>query len=86
MNEWERLRRRAEICRARYPEGTRICLEEMKGENWMHAGLQGTVAFIDDIGLIHVSWENGCILALDVDVDRFRVMSRPKKDRGEHSR
>lgn len=86
MNEWERLRRRAKSIRARYPEGTKVCLEDMAGEKGMPPGLRGTVFCVDDIGQIHVKWENGSSLALDVDADSFRVVERPKKERGGFSR
>lgn len=86
MNEWERLSRRAEGIKARYPKGTVVWLDHMEGENGMPQGLKGTVAFVDDIGQIHVNWENGSSLALDAEADSFRVVGRPKKERGEPSR
>lgn len=86
MNEWERLSRRAEGIKARYPKGTIVCLGLMEGEAGMPQGLKGTVALVDDIGQIHVNWENGSSLALDTEADSFRVVSRPKKERGEPSR
>lgn len=56
----------------RYPEGTKIELIFMDGEPQMYRGLQGTVEYIDDIGQIHMKWENGSSLALVQGVDRFR--------------
>ena len=35
----------------------------------MPPGLQGTVAFIDDAGQIHMHWENGRSLAIVPGVD-----------------
>jgi hypothetical protein len=52
----------------------------------MPTGLKGTVRFVDDIGQIHVSWENGRTLPLNTEVDSFHVLKEPKKDRGETSR
>lgn len=86
MNEWERLTRQAQGIKQRYPKGTKVCLGYMDGEKGMPSGLLGTVSFVDDIGQIHVSWENGRSLPLNTDVDSFRVVSRPKKERGEPSR
>ena len=87
MNEWERLRRNAKNLRQRYPKGTVVCLAYMEGEPSMPSGLKGTVEFVDDIGQIHVSWENGRMLALNTEAsDRFSVVSRPTKDKGELSR
>ena len=37
----------------------------------MLPGLKGTVKHVDDIGQIHVRWENGSGLALNLDVDSF---------------
>lgn len=45
-----------------YPAGTQIILEEMSGESQMPYGLKGTVDFVDDIGQIHMNWENGSSL------------------------
>lgn len=86
MNEWERLSRRADGIKQRYPKGTTVRLGHMEGEAGMPPGLKGTVSFVDDIGQIHVKWENGRTLALETDVDSFQVISRPKKERGEPSR
>lgn len=36
-------------------------------------GLKGTIKKIDDIGQIHVSWENGSSLAINPKIDKFEV-------------
>ena len=38
------------------------------------SGTVGIVKFIDSIGQIHVSWENGSSLALNPRFDRFEVV------------
>ena len=86
MNEWERLRRQAERVKQQFPKGTRIQLDSMAGEPDMPPGLKGEVAFVDDIGQIHMKWENGRSLALNVDEDSFTVLSVPKKKRDDMSR
>jgi hypothetical protein len=63
---------RIEMLRARYSIGTRIELLSMKDESDMPNGLRGTVDFVDDIGQLQMSWDNGRTLALNPDVDRFR--------------
>ena len=35
------------------------------------SGTVGEVMFVDDIGQIHVKWENGSSLALNVKLDSF---------------
>ena len=86
MNEWERLSRQTQGIKQRYPKGTKVRLGCMDGDKGMPPGLLGTVSFVDDIGQIHVNWENGRSLALNTEVDSFQVVSRPKKERGEPSR
>lgn len=63
-----------ERLRKKYPEGTRVRLFSMTGEPQMQDGLTGTVRFVDDIGSIHVDWENGSTLALIPDEDDFDIV------------
>lgn len=63
-----------EKIRERYPKGTKIILYSMQGEPQMKKGLKGTVDHVDDIGQIHVVWENGSSLALIVGLDKFERM------------
>lgn len=62
-----------------YPEGTQIILQEMRGESQMPYGLKGTVKFVDDAGQIHMSWENGSSLALNIDEDTFEKLKPLKR-------
>lgn len=57
-----------------YPKGTKVVLNYMEGEPRMKSGLKGVVSMVDDIGQIHVNWENGSSLALNIDVDSFNVI------------
>lgn len=57
-------RKEIERIKAEYPFGSHVKLIEMKGEPQMPYGLKGTVMSIDDIGQLHVNWENGSTLAL----------------------
>lgn len=59
-----------------YPKGTPIELGEMHGESRMTPGLKGVVKMVDDIGQIHVSWENGSGLALNIEEDSFHVIEQ----------
>ena len=65
---------RIQKLKEQYPKGTVVRLKEMEQEPEMLRGLLGTVQFVDDIGQIHVEWENGSSLALNKDVDRFEVI------------
>ncbi len=62
-----------------YPEGTLIELEEMASVNYMPYGLKGTVTSVDDIGQIHMQWENGSSFALNFNTDSFRKIDSPAK-------
>ena len=57
--------------KAEYTPGTKIRLIHMAGEPQMKPGITGTVDCVDDIGQIHMNWENGSSLALDISVDKF---------------
>ena len=75
--------KQVEQIRRLYPEGTKICLDEMEGERNMPPGLKGKVRFVDDAGQIHVNWENGSSLAVLPEVDSFHKIGEPHK-RKEH--
>lgn len=76
MNEYERLRRLAEVNKKRYPVGTRILLNNMDDPlNPVPSGTRGTVDSVDDIGQIFMKWDNGRTLPLNSDVDSFRKLT-----------
>lgn len=59
----------------RYPKGTIVELIEMDDKyNKIPKGTKGKVTHIDDIGTIHVNWDNGSTLGLIKDVDKFNVV------------
>ena len=64
-----------EEIRMKYPSGTRIELYEMKGERQMTSGLKGTVTSVDDTGQIHMAWDNGSSLALNIEEDYFNIIN-----------
>ena len=53
--------KREEIARLKekYPKGTPIRLYNMAGETSVPPGSKGIVDYVDDIGQIHMKWENG---------------------------
>ena len=76
MNEYEHLRRLAEINKKRYPAGTRILLNNMDDYlDLVPSGTRGTVDSVDDIGQIFMKWDNGRTLPLNSDVDSFRKLT-----------
>ena len=54
-----------------YPVGTRIQLDYMDDFQAVLPGTKGTVTHVDDIGNIHMHWDNGRTLALCPDTDSF---------------
>ena len=62
-----------ESLRARYPKGARVELIEMNDPyRDMPPGLHGTVVAVDDIGTVHIAWDNGSSLGAAYGVDRIR--------------
>ena len=55
----------------RYPKGTKVRLLGMEDIQAPPGGTLGTVMFVDDIGTIHVRWENGSSLGLVWGEDSF---------------
>ena len=59
-----------------FKPGDEIVLYEMRGEPQMGYGLKGKVLAVDDIGQVHVAWENGSSLALNVEEDAFEKVEK----------
>lgn len=59
-----------------YPEGTRIELNVMNDPFApVPSGTRGTVDYVDDMGQIHMRWDNGRTLALVPGEDSFRKLT-----------
>lgn len=67
-------RKEIERIKEKYPKGTPIRLYSMTGETTVPPGSRGVVECVDDIGQIHMRWENGSGLALNVEEDRFDIV------------
>lgn len=76
MNEWEKLTKEAERYKKEYPPGTRIELQNMADPLApVPSGTRGSVELVDDIGQIHMHWDNGRSLALVPQEDSFRKLT-----------
>ena len=65
----------------RYPEGTRIVLDYMgEDPHPIEPGTRGTVRHVDDIGTVHVDFDNGRRLGLVPGEDSFHKLK--ERDRG----
>lgn len=73
MNQMDELYRRAKELRKKLPIGACLRLIRMEGEA-IPEGTIGTIDHIDDIGQIHVRWDTGSSLALQVERDAFEVI------------
>lgn len=77
MNEYERLSRQAKRIKETYPPGTRIELISMEDPFApVPPGTRGTVKVVDDIGQLHMSWDNGRSLAVVPGEDSFRKLTQ----------
>ena len=66
--------------RKQYPIGTKIQLISMRDEKYpILPGTIGEVTHIDDLGSIHMKWQNGSSLAIIPEVDSFRVVPAAEK-------
>lgn len=50
--------------RRTYPIGCRVVLLQMDDVHAPPIGTKGTVMFVDDVGTIHVKWDNGSTLGV----------------------
>lgn len=64
--------KKIEQTKKQFPEGTRIELVKMEDEHAVPAGTKGTVESVDDMGTIHMKWDNGRTLGLVPGVDKFK--------------
>lgn len=76
MNEFDRMRRLAQVVKEQYPAGTRILLERMGDDpRPVEPNTRGTVLFVDDIATVHVQFDNGRCLGLIPGEDEFRRLT-----------
>ena len=69
-------RKMVEFIKEQYPPGTRIRLNSMDDPYAPIApGTEGEVDFVDDIGQLHMKWDNGRTLALVPGEDSFRRLT-----------
>lgn len=68
-------RRKIEMLRERFPEGTRICLDSMENDTHpIPPGTKGTVQFVDDIGTVFCKFDNGRSLGVIPGEDGFHTI------------
>lgn len=67
--------------REKYPTGTMVQLISMKDKQAPPVGTIGEVMYVDDIGSVHVKWQNGSGLAVIPGVDSVTILSRPGSEK-----
>ncbi len=76
MNDWERAHRTAQRYKEMYPPGTRVLLNHMSDPyHPVESGMRGTVRVVDDMGTVHMHWDNGRTLGLVPGEDSFRKLT-----------
>lgn len=58
----------------KYTSGTRIKLISMEDTQAPPIGTAGSVISVDDIGTIHVAWDNGSTLGIIPGIDTFQII------------
>lgn len=61
-----------------YPKGMRVEMGAMDDPQPIERGTRGTIEFVDDMGTIHVKWDNGRTLGIVPDVDEFKIIEEVK--------
>jgi hypothetical protein len=70
-------REKIEYYKKAYPVGTRIRLLHMDDPySPIPDGTTGTVVYVDDMGTLHMKWDNGRSLGICPDVDSFEVIGK----------
>lgn len=72
--------KKVELLRQRYPEGTRICLDHMEDLFPVESGTCGWVQFVDDAGTLHCKFDNGRMLGVIPDVDKFHIIEQEQTE------
>lgn len=76
MNEFEKNYRIAQQLRETYSPGTRLVLISMDDPYApVPSGTRGTLRFIDDMGTLHMQWDNGRTLGIVPGEDSFRKLT-----------
>lgn len=61
-----------EALRRRFPQGTRVVLVKMDDRAAPPEGTCGTVISVDDLGTVHVAWDDGSTLGAVIGEDIIR--------------
>ncbi len=68
------MRGMVEAMKSWYRAGSRVVLISMDDVHAPPSGTKGTVMFVDDIGTVHVAWDNGSTLGAVLGEDRISLI------------
>lgn len=74
INKQEIMQEKLKRLRSKYTKGTKIELVKMHDFQAPMKGTRGIVEYVDDIGNIHMKWENGSSLSLIEGIDLFKIV------------
>lgn len=70
--------------RNKYTVGTKVKLIRMYDLiGAVPPNTTGTISYVDDIGTIHIEWENGSSLGLNFEIDEFIILNERSSASGE---
>ena len=55
--------------------GKRIRCIQMNDEHPVESGTEGTISCVDDMGTIHVNWDNGRTIGLVQNEDQYELLN-----------
>ena len=61
--------------KAKYKAGSTVSLISMQDAQGPKPGTLGKVSFVDDVGTVHVDWENGSSLGVIIGIDSIALLS-----------
>lgn len=59
----------------RYAEGTRVRCNYMNDPYGVPSGTLGTVRNVDDMGTVHINWDNGSSLGACLEEDSISIVN-----------
>jgi len=78
-------RKEIDALRNQYPPGSRITLNHMNDPyHPVEPGTTSTLVSIDDMGTVHVTWDNGRTLGLIFGEDSFDINAPVSKDKQDN--
>jgi hypothetical protein len=63
-------------------EGLRIRMIDMDDQYGVDEGMEGTIIRIDDLGTIHVKWDDGSTLGVIPGIDKYELLPSPEDQIG----